>query len=85
MLSERDNNKPYVLQLLTPVGLNILRDGAPDEPHQHGLMFGLEVEGLNFWQEGPLSGRQVHKDIKPSATGFGESIDWIDQVRNRFC
>jgi len=75
--------KPYVLQLFTPTGLNILRDGAPDEPHQHGLMFGLEVEGLNFWQEGPLGGRQVHKDIKLSASGFVESIDWIDQVQKQ--
>ena len=71
--------KPYVLQLFTPAGLNILRDGAPDEPHQHGLMFGVEVEGKNFWQEGPLAGRQVHKDMKLRATGFVESIDWIDQ------
>jgi hypothetical protein len=75
--------KPYVLQLFTPAGLNILRDGAPDEPHQHGLMFGVEVEGKNFWQEGPLGGRQVHKNIKPDATGFVESVDWIDQVEKQ--
>lgn len=71
--------KPYVLQLFTPAGLNLLRDGAPDHLHHHGLMFGMEVEGINFWEEGQSPGRQVHKNIKPSATGFVESIDWIDQ------
>jgi hypothetical protein len=67
--------KPYVVRLFTPAGFNILRDGSPDEPHQHGFMFGVEVEGKNFWQEGPLGGRQAHKHLMPGTTGFIESID----------
>jgi len=71
--------KPYVLQLFTPAGINILRDEVPDHLHHHGLMFGVAVEGINFWEEGPLAGRQVHKDVKSSVTGFVEAINWIDQ------
>ena len=78
-LFRKGQHKPYVLQLITPAGLNILRDGAPDHPHHHGLMFGVEVEGINFWEEGRSVGYQVHKDIRSNATGFIESIDWIDQ------
>ena len=33
--------KPYIKELYTPGGLNILLDAPPDHLHHHGLMFAL--------------------------------------------
>ena len=69
--------KPYVRYLSTPYGINVLRDQPSDHPHHHGLMLGFEVDGVNFWEEGPSSGHQLHRGIKPHTNGFIETIDWI--------
>ena len=78
--------KPYIAQLTTPGGMQILRDSPFDHKHHHGLMFAVAAEGVNFWEEFPTSGRQVHRgfdgiDVSnrggTSVASFGEQLDWI--------
>jgi hypothetical protein len=79
--------KPYVQQLYSPGGINVLRDAPHDHLHHHALMYAVAVDGLNFWEEQNASGRQQHKrfgDMKidqnddGSQAGFVEQIDWIN-------
>ena len=43
--------KPYIRELFTPGGVQILRDSPADHKHHHGLMFALGVDGVDFWEE----------------------------------
>lgn len=43
--------KPYVKELRTLHGENFLLDSPPDHRHHHGLMYGITVNGRNFWEE----------------------------------
>lgn len=43
--------KPYVSYLATPTGVNVLRDAPKDHSHHHALMFGITVDGIDFWGE----------------------------------
>lgn len=54
--------KPYVAELFSPAGVNLLRDSPVDHKHHHGLMFAVAVDGVNFWEESATSGIQ-----KPTA------------------
>jgi hypothetical protein len=54
------SHKPYVARLASPSGVNVLRDAPADHLHHHGLMFAWHVGGVNFWEERPDSGRQIH-------------------------
>ena len=60
--------KPYVRELSTPCGINVLLDGPPDHAHHHGLMFALGVDDIDFWGEEPPDkvGRQ-----EPGPSGLG--------------
>jgi hypothetical protein len=79
--------KPYVDQLLSPAGVEVLRDSPPDHKHHHGLMYALEVDKVNFWEEHfPQSGQEQQKSLskmKPEVhhgvarTGFVEQLDWL--------
>jgi len=79
--------KPYVQQLYTPSGINVLRDAPHDHLHHHALMYAVAVDGVNFWEEQTDPGRQLHmrfgdmridkNDDAPQA-GFTEQIDWIN-------
>ena len=83
--------KPYVQQLYTPNGINVLRDAPHDHLHHHALMYAIAVDGVNFWEEQNAPGRQQHcsfSDVKigerdnlPSA-GFTEQLDWIKPQNN---
>ena len=79
--------KPYMQQLYTPSGINVLRDAPHDHLHHHALMYAVAVDGVNFWEEQTSPGRQLHKrfgDMKidkndgGSQAGFTEQIDWIN-------
>ena len=79
--------KPYVQQLYSPSGINVLRDAPHDHLHHHALMYAVAVDGVNFWEEQTEPGRQLHKrfgDMKidkndgGSQAGFVEQIDWIN-------
>ena len=79
--------KPYVQQLFSPNGVNVLRDAPSDHLHHHGLMFAVAVDGVNFWEERQDAGRQAHRsftdvriderDDVPRAS-FTEHIDWLN-------
>jgi hypothetical protein len=52
--------KPYVRDLHTMRGENLLRDAPEDHRHHHGLMYAVRVNGVNFWEEaGERVGLQV--------------------------
>jgi hypothetical protein len=66
--------KPYVKELCTIRGDNILRDAPHDHLHHHALMYAIKVNGINFWEE--LSGHGVQKVIESpepvtGVTGLG--------------
>jgi hypothetical protein len=79
--------KPYIQQLYSPGGINVLRDAPHDHLHHHALMYAVAVDGVNFWEEQNAPGRQLHKrfgdmriDKNSEATkaGFTEQLDWIN-------
>lgn len=79
--------KPYVQQLFSPRGINVLRDAPADHLHHHALMYAIAVDGVNFWEEQQAPGRQVHRSFAkvkigkrndvPDA-GFTEQLDWVN-------
>ena len=78
--------KPYVKELCTPDGVQILRDSPADHVHHRGLMYGLFVDGVDFWSEREASGKQVDRGMKTTTTmanntttqaGWNEKIDWL--------
>jgi len=79
-------SKPYILELFTPAGYNVLRDAPADHIHHHGLMFAVSVDGTSFWTERSDSGRQLHRrfddvGLKNNGDticpGFTEHLDWL--------
>ena len=58
--------KPYVKELFTPGGVQILRDSPFDHKHHHALMFAITADGVNFWEETPGCGLQAHRDPRRS-------------------
>ena len=80
--------KPYLRELYTPNGVNILRDAPHDHLHHHALMFAVKVDGANFWEEAVAPGRQVHREIVGThhcdspgkkLLSFSENLDWISK------
>lgn len=80
-------SKPYIRQLFTPCGVNVLRDAPADHLHHHGLMFAVNVESINFWEERQGCGRQVHnrfadvrvdKRCDGARAAFTEQLDWMN-------
>lgn len=84
--------KPYVKELYTPSGLNVLLDAPPDHLHHHGLMFAVAIDGVNFWEETPAAGRQEtqsplvtileDKDKAGPLAGFCVSPAWVKTAEN---
>jgi len=79
-------HKPYVDKLLTPAGTSVLRDAPHDHLHHHALMFAIAVDGVNFWEERPASGREVPRGAIRTALDqvrgwdcvrLGQALDWI--------
>lgn len=79
--------KPYVKELFTPSGLNVLLDAPHDHLHHHALMFAVAVDGVNFWAETEGSGGQAHNRFDRVSTdcrrgmcssGFTHRILWVD-------
>jgi hypothetical protein len=71
--------KPYVKELFTPGGVNVLLDAPPDHLHHHALMFACAVNNVDFWGEAVgsvdghferLPGKQQHLRLEnPLLTG----------------
>ncbi len=55
--------KPYVRELYTLRGENVLRDAPPDHLHHHGLMYAVWVNGINFWEERGAPGFEQHVEL----------------------
>jgi hypothetical protein len=68
--------KPYVKELYTPSGVNILRDAPADHLHHHGLMFAVTVNGVNFWEHTPQPAKQKNFWEEHSAPGKQEHISF---------
>jgi hypothetical protein len=51
--------KPYLRSLRSLSGVEVLLDAPPDHLHHHGLMYGVVVNGVNFWEEMPGSGYEL--------------------------
>jgi hypothetical protein len=79
--------KPYVDQLFSPGGVQVLRDSPHDHQHHHALMFATAVDGVDFWSEvGQGFGKEVHKSLGTvTATTnddigmarFVERLEWV--------
>ena len=79
--------KPYVRELYTLCGENVLRDAPPDHLHHHGMMYAAYVNGINFWEERDAPGVEKHVElplqtatIEPNGTPvacFTELIHWL--------
>lgn len=62
--SDPQRYKPYVKELRTLRGDDVLRDAPFDHLHHHALMYGIRVNGVNFWEE--TAGSGVQKAIETS-------------------
>lgn len=75
--------KPYVRQVLSPGGVNVARDQVADHIHHHGLMYAIKVDGVNFWEETPACGKELHKGwagVKTAAQDGASSATCTEQV-----
>jgi hypothetical protein len=81
----RSQYKPYVSDLYTTTGFNVLRDAPFDHHHHHGLMYGIKVNGVNFWEEISGSGVQKvittaydnQKDQNSSSATLTQELHWL--------
>jgi hypothetical protein len=78
--------KPYLKELCTPAGVQVLRDSPHDHKHHHALMFAVAVDGVDFWSENAACGRQAFRAlqaVKPTTqdgatwAGLVQQLDWI--------
>ena len=69
--------KPYIDELRTPSGKNILRDAPWDHLHHHGLMYALRVGDCGFWEETNASmGKQITVQVSSSNNVVESKLDW---------
>jgi hypothetical protein len=80
--------KPYVRELITLDGVDLLRDAPADHLHHHGLMYAIKVNDINFWEEAPNAGRQVPqteliREVRKDPFGrprarFSQIVHWVE-------
>ena len=71
--------KPYIEQLFTPGGQQVLLDSPADHVHHHGLMFALSVDGVSYWEEGNRGGQQAVVETKVADPGvLLQTLHWTD-------
>jgi len=71
--------KPYVRELYTLNGEDVLRDSPPDHKHHHGLMYAIRVNGVNFWEERESPG--IEKPVKLLTHSVGKSKAGLPQAK----
>jgi hypothetical protein len=71
--------KPYIKALYTLKGYNVLRDSPFDHLHHHALMYGIRVNGVNFWEE--TAGCGVQKVIQTLPPELGKTDAGLPQAR----
>ncbi len=82
--------KPYVKELRTLAGDQVLRDAPADHLHHHGLMYAIRVNGVNFWEERDGPGHEVPVKLLAHSTGrapdgkplasFTQRIHWVKEA-----
>lgn len=77
---EHTATKPYVRKLLSPAGVNPLRDNVIDHIHHHALMFAVAIDGVDFWIENKGAGRQVTKGVEAVKRADGQIQGLRSQV-----
>jgi hypothetical protein len=87
------SGKPYVDQIFSPAGVQVLRDSPFDHKHHHALMFAMAVDGVNFWEElNPKFGTQKQRSLKtinhtaPDGdwrAGLVEELDWMGPTSDK--
>lgn len=70
--------KPYIQDLRTIKGYGVLRDSPFDHLHHHALMYGIRVNGVNFWEE--TSGCGVQKVVRSSTPQTGATPAGLPQA-----
>jgi len=70
---EPQKYKPYVQELCTIRGDNVLRDAPHDHLHHHALMYGIRVNGVNFWEETSEDGVEKVVETSKPVLGFVDS------------
>ncbi|MBN1804007.1 MAG: PmoA family protein [Sedimentisphaerales bacterium] len=79
--------KPYVQELFSPGGVNVLRDAPSDHLHHHALMYAVAVNGVNFWEEQQSPGRQAHSSFTETSARtrndisvgkLAERLNWVE-------
>jgi len=69
--------KPFISELMTPSGKNILRDAPADHLHHHALMYAVKVGGHNFWEEAePNAGKQITIQSEHNDKTIEAKINW---------
>jgi hypothetical protein len=74
--------KAYVASLRTPSGIEVLEDSPADHVHHHALMFGVGVDGSDFWGEADPAkcGTQVSERFLTSSLGSATCKAIIHQL-----
>ncbi len=71
--------KPYVQALNTLAGYGVLRDSPGDHLHHHALMYGIKVNGVNFWEE--TAGCGVQKVVESHTPEILQDAAGLPQAR----
>ena len=71
--------KPYVKALNTLDGYGVLRDTPSDHLHHHALMYGITVNGVNFWEE--TAGCGVQKVVESPPPVLQRTAEGLPQAR----
>jgi len=66
--------KPYVRELYTLRGENVLLDAPSDHLHHHGLMYAIRVNGVNFWEEKTDPGVEKPKELLSHKAGVAKGV-----------
>jgi hypothetical protein len=91
--------KPYCYPIIGPTGVPVTRSypmetvegETHDHPHQRSLWFTHgEVNGIDFWAEGPDKGKQVHRDFSaledgPVCGAICSVNEWIAPDGKKVC
>ena len=71
--------KPYIKALNTIGGYGVLRNSPADHLHHHALMYGIKVNGVNFWEE--TAGCGVQKVVESAPPEISTNKAGLPQAR----
>jgi hypothetical protein len=77
--------KPYVKELYTLKGDNLLLDAPADHLHHHALMYAITVNGQNFWEEAVAPGHQISASRPEASVGVAPGGRPQVAIHHRIC